>query len=368
MSSRLALVVIARNEQRCIERCLRSVAPFVDDMLVVDTGSTDATVQIAEACGARVLHFDWVDDFSAARNFALDHCAADWCLVLDADEWLDQGGAELAALRQAPAQPPFVGQLEVRSEFDARTGGAQGEVHSASSWISRLLPRGVHYEGRIHEQPVHSLPVKRMNVRIGHDGYRELQRQAKRARNQHLLQMALREHPDDAYLLYQSGKDLETAEDFVAAVPLYLRALTVLRQEADAAAQAPAWLHDLVVRLMFSLKSAGHFEAAVQLAEREMPHWQNSPDFYFALGDLLLDWAIAQPQRSSELLPMIEGAWQRCLLIGEAPYLEGAVRGRGSFLAAHNLAVFHASLGHEEQAQAFHDTAQRLRSQFAVPV
>ena len=76
-----------------------------------------------------------------------------------------------------------------------------------------------------------------------------------------------------------------------------------------------------------------------------MPHWQHSPDFFFALGDLLLDWATEEPARAGELLPMIESAWLRCLEIGERPDLEGSVTGRGSTLAARNLVVLYEGTG-----------------------
>ena len=76
-----------------------------------------------------------------------------------------------------------------------------------------------------------------------------------------------------------------------------------------------------------------------------MPRWPDSPDFFSTLGDLLLDWAAAEPARGADLLPMIESSWLRALEIGERPELQDTVRGRGSFLAAHNLAVLNASLG-----------------------
>jgi len=81
-----------------------------------------------------------------------------------------------------------------------------------------------------------------------------------------------------------------------------------------------------------------------------MAAWSHSPDFFFALGDLLLDWATEEPARAGELLPMIESAWLRCLEIGERPDLEGSVAGRGSSLAARNLAVLYEGTGRAIEA------------------
>lgn len=75
---KISACVIAKNEAENLPRWLASMRVFADEMIVVDTGSTDATVQIARAGGAQVLHFDWVNDFSAAKNFALDAASGDW--------------------------------------------------------------------------------------------------------------------------------------------------------------------------------------------------------------------------------------------------------------------------------------------------
>src|SRR5262245_29523398 len=107
----LALVMIARNEARCIERCLLSVRPHVDRMWVPDTGSDDDTPRIARRAGAQVESFAWCDDFAAARNAALQLGDADWSLVLDADEWLHDGAEALHALRVR--RPDFVGVVRV---------------------------------------------------------------------------------------------------------------------------------------------------------------------------------------------------------------------------------------------------------------
>lgn len=347
----IALVMIARDEARCIERCLVSARAWVDEMWVLDTGSSDATAQIATRCGARVAHVDWVDDFAAARNAALALTDADWCLVLDADEWIVRGGESIASLRhQAPG---FVGQISVASSFD--TG--RGSVGEAPSWLPRVLPRGVRYEGRVHEQPQSPLPRQRLPLLVGHDGYLGAQMAHKQGRNRGLLQQALVARPEDAYLRYQLGKDFEVRSAFDAAAPHYLQALA----RVDARA---TWRHDLVLRTLFTLKKLGRFEQAISLAEEEMPRWSESPDFHFTLGDLLLDWAASAPARAGELLPMIEASWLRAIEIGERPALHDTVRGRGSFLAAHNLAVFHSSLGQAAQATQWRTREVAFRAEF----
>jgi len=338
--------MIARDEARCIARCLESARPWVDEMVVLDTGSTDQTPQIAARCGARVHHARWTEDFAAARNAALALTDAAWRLVLDADEWISGGGALLRSLDAEGGG--FVGQVRVTSLLDGSSGD------EAPSWLPRLLPRGVRYVGRVHEQPDSPLPRRRYGLVIGHDGYLAAQRNAKGDRNERLLRMALAERPQDAYLHYQLAKDLELRGRFAEAAPHFARAT------ATAAARA-AWRHDLVLRQLFTLKKLDRFDEAAALAEAEMANWRQSPDFFFTLGDLLLGWAAQEPLRAGELLPMIESSWLEALAIGERPELHDTVRGRGSYLAAHNLAVFHDSLGHVDAARQWSNRARQMR-------
>ncbi len=82
----LSLAMIVRNEGATIERALNCAKLFADEMIVVDTGSTDDTVAKAKAMGAKVRHFAWIDDFAAARNYAFAQCAMDWIFWLDGDD------------------------------------------------------------------------------------------------------------------------------------------------------------------------------------------------------------------------------------------------------------------------------------------
>jgi tetratricopeptide (TPR) repeat protein len=345
----IALVMIARDEARCIERALRSAAPWVGQMHVLDTGSVDDTPAIARRCGAQVAHTRWQDDFAAARNAALALTDADWRLVVDADEWLADGGEPLADWCRDAL--PRIGLLRVSSLVGGGTGGGQ----QSSSWLPRLLPRGVAYHGRVHEQPQSALPRRRIGLQLHHDGYLPAQMAAKTGRNRRLLQAALQAEPDDAYLHYQLGKDFEVHGLHAEAEPCYARA----RQ--GAAAQA-AWRHDLVLRSLFTLKKLQRHAQALALAEAEAPCWPHSPDFHFTLGDLLLDCAATLPQHAATLLPRIEAAWRRALDIGENPALPDTVLGRGSFLAAHNLAVLCEGLGDPVQARAWREQAANLRA------
>lgn len=86
----LSLCMIVKNEEKNLPRCLDSVKDVVDEMIVVDTGSTDRTKEIALSYGAQVFDFEWIDDFSAARNYGLDRATGEWILVLDADEELEK--------------------------------------------------------------------------------------------------------------------------------------------------------------------------------------------------------------------------------------------------------------------------------------
>lgn len=337
---RVALVVIARDEAPRIQRLLRSVAPWVDTMWVLDTGSSDDTAALAAACGARVERFAWCDDFAAARNAALAGAAADWHLVLDADEWLIDGGPALHALRRTA--PDFVGSIELADQFIDSQAGQARQAHLR---LSRLLPGPVRYRGRVHEQPDHRLPVRPWPVRVGHDGYLPERLQAKRGRNRRLLQQALADAPDDAYAWYQLGKDAAVYDEHRLAEQAFERAAQL---------QPPrrGWWLDLVARRLYTLKRLQRHAQGLALAEAEAAACSVSPDFSFALGDLLLDWAAEQPARAGQLLPMIEQAWRHCLVLGERPELSGAVAGRGSHLAAHNLALVLEGTGRADEAAA----------------
>jgi glycosyltransferase involved in cell wall biosynthesis len=335
--TRLALVMIARDEARDIARALQSVRPHVDRMVVLDTGSLDDTRGIARGLGAEVSDFAWCDDFSAARNAALARSDADWNLVLDADEWI-AGGADALDPGTLPEGPgDFLGEVRISNQLEVGQGSGQ-------SWIARVLPRGVIYEGRIHEQPASALPRVRLPLTLGHDGYLPENLARKGERNETLLMRELQATPADPYLWFQLAKEHQARGRAPQAAFCFNEALRL-------APAGVAWRHALVVRALIALKDDGQLDEALALADAEAPNWPASPDFYFVIGDLYLAAAGREPGRALDhFLPVVESAWKRCLEIGERPELDGSVAGRGSHMAAHNLAVFYETLGRQREA------------------
>lgn len=162
--STVSIIILAKNEEKDIEATVENAAQCADEVLVVDSGSTDRTVLLAKKKGARVVFRAWDNDFAAQRNFALTQTGMDWVLYLDADEHLD---GELAQ--------------SVRNVMQADTGGMAGKKQYSlqrksvafgirfnygalyPDWVPRLFPRdSVHWVGKVHERPECPLPLEKL--------------------------------------------------------------------------------------------------------------------------------------------------------------------------------------------------------------
>jgi len=142
----VAAVLIVRNEELVLERCLLTIRDHVDEIVVADTGSTDRTVEIARAMGAKVFHFQWVDDFAAARQFAFDQATADWSFWLDADDVVVNPERIRPMVSNAPED---VGVFRWRYVIGRNTDGTP----AFSYWRERCVRNDgqAKWHGRIHE-------------------------------------------------------------------------------------------------------------------------------------------------------------------------------------------------------------------------
>lgn len=212
----LSLCMIVKNEEQNLPACLESVRGAVDEIVIVDTGSTDSTLAIAQAYGARIGRFEWIGDFAAARNEALKLCTGKWILYLDADEYLSSNSqTSLRSLLES--LPAEVGGLICTIVSPHRQNDTESEIHKGG--YPRIFRNygypQVEFRGRVHEQITPSLlecgaQIIQSDVEILHTGYDipTEQLQKKVQRNYELLIKHVQEEPLNAYAWFQLGQTL----------------------------------------------------------------------------------------------------------------------------------------------------------------
>jgi len=331
--------MIVKNEARCLARCLRSIKHVVDEIVIVDTGSTDDTIKIAAEFGGKISHFEWVNDFSAARNFALDQSSGDWILVLDADEFAsDALGKEIL---EFILREPAIGRLKIVSDFRRN-----GHTLRSQSFVSRLFPRGQRFQGRIHEQIVSALPRANLQGELWHDGYLEAQ---KSDRNLKLLQAELESEPDNPYWLYQLAIEYSSLEQTENAFQCLQKAFTQMKGDEPFAP-------NIVVDLLYAAMTLKKFDAGAEAIAKSERALEDFPDFHLVRGLFYMNLIRSNASKHIQDLPKIEQSFQRCLALGETDKYK-SVRGSGSFLASYNLGVFYHAFGNANGAKQCFETA-----------
>jgi tetratricopeptide (TPR) repeat protein len=235
--------MIVKNEERWLEDCLSSVKELVDEMVIVDTGSRDKTIEIAQRFGAKVCHHSWNGDFSEARNHSLNYATGDWILVLDADERLAAGDAKLIRHLIVStkidgfllAQRSYLWNARVVSSIPNPQDYDEGReyTHCLEVWVLRLFRNRpeIRFRGRVHELVEHvflekQLPFEKAVPVIHHFGKVGDTEALQRKRDLYLelgRQKAL-EEPDSAPPHYEMGVQLIELERFAESIPYLERA------------------------------------------------------------------------------------------------------------------------------------------------
>ncbi len=308
MGQRVSLCMIARDEELSLPRCLQSVQGVVDEIVLVDTGSTDRTIAIAEQYGAVVRQIPWEQDFAAARNASLDLATGDWVLLLDADEaLLPESRALLPALISDETVEGYYIQMHnlVGSETDPEI-----EV-SVLFRLWRNRP-GYRFHGSVHEQILSSIHRQNPHARIVssplkaiHYGYltEHVASKGKRDRNASLLEARLREHPDEPFLLFNIGIEHYLQRRFAEARQAFGWSLERTGPEAP-------WRAKLVKCHAAALCELEEWEEAFALLQEETGRYPDYTDLFYIQG--VAHNTLGQYREAVE-------TFSRCLALGPAP-------------------------------------------------
>lgn len=277
---RISLCMIVRNEERVLDACLTSARPWFDEIVIVDTGSDDRTLEIARSHGARVFEMKWPDSFAEARNVSLKHAQGEWIFWMDADDTLPRGSGE--SIRRAAASAPsdVVGYV-VPVQFVDDVQGAGTRVDHVK--LFRNLP-DVRFEGRIHEQVLPSLretggKIARSDAVVLHSGYdtSDLGQQRKRERDRHLLALDLKERPDHPFVLFNLGMTAHFTGEHGEAIEWLGKCLAVSRPSESHVRKAYAMLG-------CSLRELKQVQEAIQTWLRGLDAVGEDPELRFHLG------------------------------------------------------------------------------------
>ncbi len=171
--SSLAVLILAKNEEENIVGAVENAKRVTDEVVVIDAGSTDRTVELAKECGAKVSFRAWTDDFSAQRNFALGETRADWVLYLDADERLND---ELVEDVKRVVASGVMDHHYVMVRKNVAFGTKFNHGALGPDQVTRMFPRNkVQWKNKVHEHPDCSLPKKILRGHIEHYTYKSFQ-------------------------------------------------------------------------------------------------------------------------------------------------------------------------------------------------
>lgn len=279
----ISVCIIAKNEEKNIEKCLQKLHRHPLEIIVVDTGSTDNTKVLASRYADKILDFPWCNDFAKARNFSIAQAKNDWVLMIDCDEFVDH--FDFNAIQKLMAQyPDAIGQLY----RDNICYDADKNILHSYDYVERLFNRNIYqYEGSIHEQVVRKdggeLLAFEMPLKVTHTGYSgtEDDLELKAQRNINMLLAELHKTPNDPYLYYQLGESYMLMNDYENAYSYFDQGFYL---EVD---EKLEYVQRMIVSYGYSLLYTNRLEKAMAL-ENVYDSFKNIADFLFLMGNIYL--------------------------------------------------------------------------------
>ena len=335
--SLVSVCIITKNEKEKLEKCLKSFMCTGYDIVVVDTGSTDGTREMVKNYTPYLYDFEWVNDFSAARNFAISKVKSEYIIMADSDETLKEWDKKTFESRMK-AHPKGLGCI--REENLLGEDGKDCAIYDEPRVFSK---RYYHYEGSIHEQvvPLSEEIQKGEYYHSGlcfiHTGYigtpEEKARKIKR--NIDLLELELEKNPEDVYIWFQIGKGYYMAKDYENACKYFGKALEF---DVD---ETLDYVQDLVESYGYSLVNAKQYDTAYALLQVTYEAFARTADYHFLAGLIYMQNA------------MFEDAVNEFLLATKNEKV--CVVGANSYKAYYNIGVIYECLGDKKNARLYYE-------------
>lgn len=341
----ISVCIIGKNEEQHIENCLTPLAPFPFEVVYVDTGSTDQTKEIAAGYNVKIYDFTWIDDFSAARNFAVCKAAHDTILFLDCDEYLSALDTE-ALYRAIEAHPAGVGMLLRNNYFESN-----GAPTNYPDRVERLFSRKrFHYTGIIHEQVVtlakdsplydrYEIPLTVDHM--GYNGGQQAMRE-KAERNNRLLFQELEKRPKDPYLYFQIGQSYNGIRDYENAYLYYKKSFSLPFHPEE------AWVQIMATAFLNAMNHTGRSREAVSFFEPIYQYFADDANFYCSMGNAYLNLHPPKPLNAM-------GEYLKALQCQNA-----REEGANTFIPYYNIGLVNEMLGSLESAAGFYQRAADL--------
>lgn len=341
----ISLCMIVKDEAEHIEKAILAATPVVQEIVVVDTGSTDLTPVLAQNVGARVFRKNWNDNFADMRNFSIKKATQPYILVMDADEIILEGSMDRLQilLKKMDGISGSAGTITILNET------LSGDISATN--VVRIFPRDdrYQYKGNIHEQLTFSgksiQHIIDSQIKVKHLGYIESQitKKNKYERNLKLLKNELTEGSDLGYIQFQIGRTYYVMKNYVQAEHFLNKSIEVELRNGKR-----NFLSSALMTLGYCYIQLQKFDALLECYKLAIELFPDYTDLYFMYGVSLIE------SRNMHAFKEIPNVFKKCIELGEASETKyETVQGVGSFKAHYNLALFYELTGELEKA-AYH--------------
>jgi GT2 family glycosyltransferase/tetratricopeptide (TPR) repeat protein len=341
--AKLSLCMIVRDNEGTIRPCLESIRPWVDEMIVVDTGSRDRTPEIARELGARIYEFPWCDDFSAARNESLRHATGEWIFWMDSDDTITADcGRQLRELALGSHSENVFGYvIQVHCPAPGEYDSEDVTVVDHVKLIRNHAP--LRFEGRIHEQIIPAIrrlggDVAWTELYVTHSGadHSPETRARKLERDFRLLHLELQEKPDHPFVLFNFGMTHVDAEQFGEAV-------RYLRRYLEVADPGESTFRKGYALLVASLCRQDDFDGALTTCQKGLELFAEDKELLFRSGVILHHLGRLEAAEEAYLRVLNERTERHFVSI------DLAISG---YKARHNLALLYEDANNWSKAEA----------------